>query len=291
FFSVCRSLRPFFAFVFSQLVSFSAKGSSLLDRSGVANLGSIVSAFRYFLMVLRDKPVRRSISRIGKPCRKRSLRITFSSPMSITPLAPSLFAWGRVTWVKSQWKLRAYPGHFSVEINSLMERRGNIGEWSRETCREIPEGAAIMGRNGDPGRIRTPDPPLRRRLLYPTELRDRAVFLDQRPGHENRIRIGAVAGERAAFGEARPFIQHPGGNESGLDAGFQRQAGKALRRRLGHQMVQHPARQAAAAGLGQHMHRLDLGMIGLDPLEGTHGQRPTALAQHEEADAGRSQFA
>src|SRR5690606_4521207 len=138
FFSVCRSLRPFFAFVFSQLVSFSAKGSSLLDRSGVANLGSIVSAFRYFLMVLRDKPVRRSISRIGKPCRKRSLRITFSSPMSITPLAPSLFAWGRVTWVKSQWKLRAYPGHFSVEINKTALRhrlstvRGRFG-WGART--------------------------------------------------------------------------------------------------------------------------------------------------------------
>ncbi|MGA0542786.1 hypothetical protein, partial [Neotabrizicola sp. VNH66] len=42
----------------------------------------------------------------------------FSSPMSITPLTPSLFAWGRVTWVKSQWKLCAYTGHFSVEINS-----------------------------------------------------------------------------------------------------------------------------------------------------------------------------
>ena len=77
-----------------------------------------MSAFRCFLMVLRDTPVRRSISRIAKPCRSRSLRITFSSPMSITPLAPSLFARGRVTWVKSQWKLRAHPGHFSLEINT-----------------------------------------------------------------------------------------------------------------------------------------------------------------------------
>ncbi|WP_299913740.1 hypothetical protein, partial [uncultured Paracoccus sp.] len=25
--------------------------------------------------------------------------------------------WGRVTWVKSQWKLRANPGQFWVEIN------------------------------------------------------------------------------------------------------------------------------------------------------------------------------
>jgi hypothetical protein len=38
--------------------------------------------------------------------------------MSITPLTPALFAWGRVTWVKSQWKLCAYPGHFAVEINT-----------------------------------------------------------------------------------------------------------------------------------------------------------------------------
>ena len=41
--------------------------------------------------------------------------------MSITPLTPSLFARGRVTWVKSQWKLRAQTGHFSVEINTLIE--------------------------------------------------------------------------------------------------------------------------------------------------------------------------
>jgi hypothetical protein len=34
-------------------------------------------------------------------------------------LNPSLFAWGRVTWVKSQWKLSAYPGHFSVQINTF----------------------------------------------------------------------------------------------------------------------------------------------------------------------------
>ena len=32
-------------------------------------------------------------------------------------MAPAIFAWERVTWVKSQWKLYAYQGHFSVEIN------------------------------------------------------------------------------------------------------------------------------------------------------------------------------
>ena len=70
FFSVCRSLRPFLALLVNQPTRFSAKGSSLLNRSGVsgvANFGSIVSAFKYFLMVLRDNQVRRSISRTGRP--------------------------------------------------------------------------------------------------------------------------------------------------------------------------------------------------------------------------------
>jgi hypothetical protein len=38
--------------------------------------------------------------------------------MWITPLSPSHIAGGRVTWVKSQWKSCAKPGHFSAEINS-----------------------------------------------------------------------------------------------------------------------------------------------------------------------------
>ncbi|MDH0615684.1 MULTISPECIES: IS66 family insertion sequence element accessory protein TnpB [unclassified Agrobacterium] len=45
--------------------------------------------------------------------------------MSITPLTPSLFARGRVTWVKSQWKLSAYPGQFSVEINMFRARKAD----------------------------------------------------------------------------------------------------------------------------------------------------------------------
>ncbi|WP_210161037.1 hypothetical protein, partial [Microvirga lotononidis] len=39
------------------------------DGAGVA-VGSIVPAFRYFLMVLRDRPVRRAFSRIGSFSRK-----------------------------------------------------------------------------------------------------------------------------------------------------------------------------------------------------------------------------
>jgi len=41
-----------------QPVSFSAKGSSLLCRSGVMNCGSIVPTFKYFVVVLRDIPER-----------------------------------------------------------------------------------------------------------------------------------------------------------------------------------------------------------------------------------------
>jgi hypothetical protein len=38
--------------------------------------------------------------------------------MWITPFLPiALRSGGRVTWLKSQWKLRAYPAQFRVEIN------------------------------------------------------------------------------------------------------------------------------------------------------------------------------
>lgn len=65
--------------------SFSANGSSLLGRSGTLNFGSTVPARRYLRIVFRDKPVRRSISRIGIPSRKCQRRITLNNAMSITP--------------------------------------------------------------------------------------------------------------------------------------------------------------------------------------------------------------
>src|SRR5690606_5724881 len=72
----------------SQSESFWAKASSLLGRAGTLNLGSTVSDRRYLRMVLRDKPVRRSISRIGIPSRKCQRRITLNNAMSITPMSP-----------------------------------------------------------------------------------------------------------------------------------------------------------------------------------------------------------
>lgn len=76
----------------------------------------------------------------------------FKSPMSITPLIPSLFAWGRVTWVKSQWKLSTYPGHFSVEINSLetMEKANHIQRRMLEAAaRRPPDRDALAERLRD----------------------------------------------------------------------------------------------------------------------------------------------
>src|SRR5690606_24395228 len=72
----------------SQSDSFCAKASSLLGRTGTLNLGSTVSVRRYLRMVLRDNPVRRSISRIGIPSRKCQRRITLNNAMSITPMPP-----------------------------------------------------------------------------------------------------------------------------------------------------------------------------------------------------------
>jgi hypothetical protein len=49
------------------------------------NLGSTAPLRKYLRIVLRDKPVRRSISRIGIPSRKCQRRITLNNAMSITP--------------------------------------------------------------------------------------------------------------------------------------------------------------------------------------------------------------
>ena len=78
-------LRDLPASIRSHPDSFSANGSSLLDRSGTLNFGSTTLPRRYLRTVLRDKPVRRSISLIGIPSRKCQRRITFSNAMSITP--------------------------------------------------------------------------------------------------------------------------------------------------------------------------------------------------------------
>jgi hypothetical protein len=57
-------LRDLPASVFSHANSLSAKGSSLLGRSGTLKAGSTVPDRRYLRIVFRDNPVRRAISRM-----------------------------------------------------------------------------------------------------------------------------------------------------------------------------------------------------------------------------------
>ena len=67
---------------------------------------------------IRDRPVRRTISRTGSFSRNGIRLMMFKNPMLITPLPPAAHRFGgRVTWVKSQWKLCACLGQFQVEIN------------------------------------------------------------------------------------------------------------------------------------------------------------------------------
>ncbi|MDQ1902350.1 hypothetical protein RAH32_18170, partial [Paracoccus sp. WLY502] len=57
-------------------------------------------------------------SRTDSFCRKCMRRMMFKSPMWITPVTPAAHRFGeRFTWLNSQWKLRAYPAQFWVEIN------------------------------------------------------------------------------------------------------------------------------------------------------------------------------
>ena len=102
-------------------------------RSGTLNFGSTVPARRYLRIVLRDKPVRRSISRIGIPSRRCQRRITLNNAMSITPRSPDPTAREKVsTWVTSQWKLR------SLRVNSQRKSTAARGKaFLTERCRDL----------------------------------------------------------------------------------------------------------------------------------------------------------
>jgi hypothetical protein len=63
-FSVRFCLRGLLASDLSQTESRSANGSSLLGRSGTLNFGSTPSERRYLRIVVRERPVRREMSRI-----------------------------------------------------------------------------------------------------------------------------------------------------------------------------------------------------------------------------------
>ena len=87
-----------------------AKGSSVLGRSGTANFGSTAPLFRYFLMVLRDRPVLRAQGQPANDIQK--------SHVDHSAVPRCSLRWGKVTWVNSQRKLCPYPGQFRVEINT-----------------------------------------------------------------------------------------------------------------------------------------------------------------------------
>ena len=75
-------------------------------------------------MVLRDRPVRRAISRIGILSRNAQRRITLKNPMSITPCLPDQTRQGSVfTWVNSQWQFMGLPDQFSMTVNSAASNR------------------------------------------------------------------------------------------------------------------------------------------------------------------------
>ena len=60
-------------------------------------------AFKCFVTVFRDRPVRRAISRIDRFSRNAMRRMMFKSPRWITPLPPVALSAGEgVTWLSSQ---------------------------------------------------------------------------------------------------------------------------------------------------------------------------------------------
>lgn len=78
----------------------------MFERVGVLNFGSAAPSRRIFLMVFRDRPVRRAITRIGILSHNAQRRTTLKKTMSITPYLPQPNPSGQ----------RVHMGQFSVKI-------------------------------------------------------------------------------------------------------------------------------------------------------------------------------
>src|SRR6187402_3016806 len=144
-FSVRRCLRDLLASLLSQPDSFSAYGSSLLGQMRLAYRGSTAPARRYLLMVLRDRPVRRAISRMDNCSRSTHRLMTLSVATSITPTAPchSKQQVRVLAWVSSRWKSPRSVDHFWVEINIF-----GIAHFEQWVAQGPQEGCAHLFRVG-----------------------------------------------------------------------------------------------------------------------------------------------
>jgi hypothetical protein len=77
-FKLRRCFRDFVASIPSQVASFSAYGSSLLELTRLAYMGSVSSDLQYFFRVLRVTPVRLEISRMDMLYRNAQRLMTFN---------------------------------------------------------------------------------------------------------------------------------------------------------------------------------------------------------------------
>ena len=98
-------------------------------------------------------PSRREISRIGTCSHLCHRRIMLKNAMSNTPFAPANSRRGNSqTWVKSQWKNPAFPGHFSAEINRHpIDAVDELFKWHiiviilQDRLRSLPSLVAVHG--------------------------------------------------------------------------------------------------------------------------------------------------
>lgn len=89
--SVGKRLVNFVASIPSQVASFAAEGSSLLELTRFEQAGSASSNRRYVFTALRARPVRLEISRMDISSRNAQRLMTFNVATSITPKSPPYF--------------------------------------------------------------------------------------------------------------------------------------------------------------------------------------------------------
>ncbi|NMG38533.1 hypothetical protein GRZ55_04655 [Chelativorans sp. ZYF759] len=119
--------------------------------------------------------------------------------MSITPITPDDASQGEgLTWVNSQWKSCACPGHFSVEINKLSSEVMDVAAEASIVLAETGIQEVLEGRAGGPAAA-----PLKRGLdgmamrrgievLGTEDVREAAEILTANGVYWRRVRPGII---------------------------------------------------------------------------------------------------
>ncbi len=102
--------------------------------------------------------------------------------------------------------------------------------------------------------------------------------------HARAERVGGVVTERFAFDEASLLVQRPGRSKGLHRPRLEADALVARAGREGQDVSNHRSPHPLAPGRLARVHRFELGVRAVQPLEGAHADEPPFTARGEEGD-------